>query len=63
MKAKKMVEPEEEGELFKVFRDREAGSRCFPLGVNSNVAGGPASTDPQAARNIRRIVVRYLQET
>ncbi|KAJ7864813.1 hypothetical protein B0H14DRAFT_3602198 [Mycena olivaceomarginata] len=57
MKAKKMVEPEEEGELFKMFRDRKAGGRRLPLGVNSNVAGGSASTDPQAARKIRRIVV------
>ncbi|KAJ7311530.1 hypothetical protein DFH08DRAFT_1087880 [Mycena albidolilacea] len=68
MKAKKMVEPEEEGELFKMFRDREAGGRRLPLGVNINVADGSVSTDPQAAQ-IRRIVVprssrpRYLQKT
>ncbi|KAJ7311555.1 hypothetical protein DFH08DRAFT_822663 [Mycena albidolilacea] len=52
-KAKKMMEPEDEGEL-----DREAGGRRLPLGVvNTNVGGGSAPTDPQSTLKIRRIVV------
>ncbi|KAJ7342607.1 hypothetical protein DFH08DRAFT_1012369 [Mycena albidolilacea] len=46
-KVKKMMEPKEEGELVKLFRQqKETGGRRVPLGaVDTNVAGSSASTD------------------